>query len=107
MAISRALDIAPIDKDVLIYSDSNYSIMCVTEWYKKWDGNKWKNSAGKDVENKDIIKPILERIKERELANATTEFTWLKGHNNNPGNVKADELATKASKRAQAGIAAI
>ncbi|KAF2711229.1 ribonuclease H-like protein [Pleomassaria siparia CBS 279.74] len=97
LAISRALDIAPIDKDVLIYSDSNYSIKCVTEWSKNWERHDWKNSAGKAVENQDIIKPILARIKERNLTRAQTKLVWLKGHAKDPGNEAADRLAVSAS----------
>jgi hypothetical protein len=105
MAISRALDIAPIDKDVVIYSDSNYSIKCVTEWFISWVRKGWKNSAGKAVENQDIIKPIIERINERKLAKADTKFIWLKGHANHEGNVMADREAVKASRKAQLDIA--
>jgi hypothetical protein len=105
MAISRALDVAPIDKDVIIYSDSNYSIKCVTEWCISWVKKGWKNSAGKAVENQDIIKPIIERINDRKLAKADTKFIWLKGHANHEGNVMADAEAVKASRKAQADIA--
>jgi hypothetical protein len=105
MAISRALDVAPIDKDVIIYSDSNYSIKCVTEWFVSWVRKGWKNSAGKAVENQDIIKPIIERINDRKLAKADTKFIWLKGHANHEGNVMADAEAVKASRKAQADIA--
>ncbi|KAF2688771.1 ribonuclease H-like protein [Lentithecium fluviatile CBS 122367] len=90
-AISRALDIAPINRDVIIYSDSHYSIQCVTVWYEKWEENRWKNSAGKDVENKDLIKPIRSRLEERETAGAQTELVWVKGHNKNVGNEGADK----------------
>ena len=112
MAISRALDIAPIDRDVHIYSDSNYAIKCVTEWFVKWrengrknGDNGWKNSAGQSVVNQDIIKPIIARIEERHLARAQTKFTWLKGHANNPGNSAADLLAVNGAREARKMLA--
>jgi ribonuclease HI len=98
-AICRALEIAPIDRNTVIYSDSHYSIQCVTEWYKKWETNQWKNSAGKDVENKDLIKPIRQQIEYRTMAGAITEFVWIKGHAGIAGNVGADKLATEAADR--------
>jgi ribonuclease HI len=98
-AMLRALEIAPIDRNVAIFSDSHYSIQCVKTWYKKWETNQWKNSAGKDVENKDLIRPIRELIENREKAKAITEFVWVKGHSGNPGNVGADKLATEAADR--------
>jgi ribonuclease HI len=100
-AIKRALDIVPINRDALIYSDSNYAIKCVTEWFINWRKNGWKTSSGKVVDNKDIIEPILDRINERKLARANTNFTWLKGHANDPGNVAADSLAVNGAREAQ------
>jgi ribonuclease HI len=101
MAIKRAIEVSPIDRDVLIWSDSNYAIKCVTEWFPTWIEKKWKNSAGKDVMNKDIIEPIIDRIAERRLAGASTKFNWVKGHENNLGNVAADALATNGAREAK------
>jgi len=105
-AISRALEIAPIDRNVVIYSDSHYSIQCVTQWYKKWTSNEWKNAAGKDVENKDLIKPIRQYIETRELAGSYTEFVWVKGHDKNVGNEGADKLAVAGAERKRQMMAA-
>lgn len=90
-----------MDRPVRIYSDSNYAIKCVTEWYKKWETNGWKSAAGKDVDNKDIIKPIRTLIEHRDMCNTTTEIHWVKGHDKNIGNIGADKLASDAAKRAQ------
>ncbi|UPX18272.1 Ribonuclease H [Ascochyta rabiei] len=97
-AIARALDHAPIDRDILICTDSYYSIRCITEWSPKWLRNGWKNSAGKDVENRDLVEPIVSRVCEREACKAKTNFKWIKGHANNPGNVAADQLAVNGSR---------
>jgi ribonuclease HI len=100
-AIGRAIDIAPIDRNAMIYTDSYYSIKCLTEWFQKWEKNEWKSATGKPVENKDIIEPIIARIREREMAKATTKFTWVKGHGTNEGNIGADALATQGAKQSQ------
>jgi ribonuclease HI len=96
-AVARALDHVPIDRSVLIHTDSNYSIKCLTEWFQKWETHNWKSSSGKDVENKDLIEPIIARIRERDLCRARTEFKWIKGHGNDPGNIAADRLAVQGS----------
>jgi ribonuclease HI len=101
VAIARALDHIPIDRSAEIITDSNYSIKCLEVWSEKWERpgqNSWKNAAGKDVENQDLIKPILARIRERRLCKADTKLTWIKGHNNHPGNVAADALAVAGSR---------
>lgn len=60
-AIYKALTIITENsefKKIIIYSDSLYSIKCVTEWIKKWEKNDWKGSTKKSVLNQDIIKSI-------------------------------------------------
>ncbi|KAF2016466.1 ribonuclease H-like protein [Aaosphaeria arxii CBS 175.79] len=100
-AIKRAVELAPIDKEVLIYSDSNYAIKCVTEWFQRWEKNgKWLTSGGKPVENRDLVEPVIARIREREMAGARTKFQWIKGHADNAGNTAADSLARGGSRQA-------
>ncbi|CAI6328627.1 unnamed protein product [Periconia digitata] len=100
-AIKRALEIVPIDRYVRVYSDSNYAIRCVTEWYKRWVTNNWKSSKGKDVENKDLIKPIRAMMDDRDRCGSKTELIWVKGHDTNVGNIGADKLASDAARKAQ------
>lgn len=97
-AVARALDHVPIDREILIVTDSNYSIKCLTEWFIKWEQKGWKNSQGKPVENRDLIEPIIARIRERDICKAKTKFKWIKGHANDPGNVAADSLAVNGSR---------
>ena len=96
-AIQRAVDIAPIDRTAMIYTDSHYSVKCLTDWFRSWEAKGWKNSAGRPVENRDLIEPILKRIREREDAGAKTHFVWVKAHNGNNGNEEADRLANKGA----------
>ncbi|KAL2351217.1 putative ribonuclease H [Cryomyces antarcticus] len=101
-AISRAIEIAPRDRDIVIFSDSNYAIKCVTEWYKKWRLSGWISSSRKPVDNKDLVESIVNKIEERiNEYGVQTTFKWLKGHANDPGNVAADELAVQGAREAQ------
>jgi ribonuclease HI len=92
-AIVRALDIAPLNRDVTIYTDSRYSINCVTNWYKSWVRNKWMTAKNKPVENKDLIMDIRQKIDEREHLKSETYLVWVKGHADDEGNAAADRLA--------------
>ncbi|KAF2744494.1 ribonuclease H-like protein [Sporormia fimetaria CBS 119925] len=96
-AIKRAVHIAPIDREALIRSDSNYSIQCVTTWFQRWESNDWKTAGGKAVENRDLIEPIIERLRERKMAGADTKFEWVKGHGTDAGNIAADRLAVQGA----------
>lgn len=98
-AIQRALDIAPSHRDVTIFTDSRYSIDCVTNWYKNWQRNGWQNSRGKPVENKDIVQEIREKIDERDGFGKQTLFVWVKGHGTDKGNIEADRLAVEGAKK--------
>ena len=102
-AIQRALDIAPRHRDVTIYTDSRYSIDCVTDWYRNWERNEWRNKKGKPVENKDVIAEVRSMIVERESLGKQTFFVWVKGHASDEGNVQADRLAVDGA-RAGSGV---
>lgn len=114
-AIQRALELSPRDREITIYSDSQYAIKCVTEWFPKWRSNGWKSTTGKAVENRDLVERILNLIEEREQisrkyatgssgmarARARVHFQWVKGHKDDPGNIAADGLATAGAREAK------
>lgn len=126
-AILRALEVAPKDRMVVIYSDSKYAISCVTEWFQKWRSNGWLNSSNKPVENKDLVTKIIDMLDERlklnahrtmdyededevvdgeargpwEKGPAGVKFTWVKGHAKDEGNTAADELAVNGARVAR------
>ncbi|KAK4990793.1 hypothetical protein LTR50_002329 [Elasticomyces elasticus] len=64
-AIMKALELAPRDRPVTIYSDSSYSIKCVTEWFYKWRSNNWLTASKRPVENKDLVEKIIGLLEER------------------------------------------
>jgi ribonuclease HI len=70
----------------------------VTQWYKKWQTSGWQNSTGNDVINQDLIKLIRQRIEKRDGKGTKTEFTWVKGHASDEGNIGADLLAVEGSR---------
>ncbi|KAJ5293242.1 Mitochondrial carrier protein LEU5, partial [Penicillium atrosanguineum] len=98
-AILRAIDIAPRHRDVTIVTDSQYSINCVTVWFINWKRNNWMTKDKKPVENRDLVEPILARIEERNELKVKTLFEWVKGHNKDPGNEAADQLAVNGAQR--------
>ena len=74
-----------------IYTDSKYLKDGITIWIKKWKLNGWKTSNKKNVKNSDLWKLLEEKIQGHEI-----HWMWVKGHNENIFNEKADMLAKKA-----------
>lgn len=78
--------------DVTIKSDSQYTIDCITKWYKGWHRNNWKTQKGDDVKNKELIQHLHQLC-------SMHKVTWVKvkGHSGDKYNDLADELAVRAS----------
>ena len=74
-----------------IYTDSKYLKDGITIWIKKWKLNGWKTSNKKNVKNSDLWKLLEEKIQNHEI-----HWMWVKGHDENIFNEKADMLAKKA-----------
>lgn len=83
--------------NINVYTDSLYSIQCITEYSKKWVENGWVTAAGKPVESADMIRYILLLISSRSSYGGITKFTHVKAHSTNINNNAADALARIAT----------
>lgn len=88
---------------IVIYTDSEYAINCVTKWCPQWIKNNWKKYGNKQVKNRELIEPIFNYRKQYKI-----HFVHVKSHTKEPyrntpqwrmwyGNKKADELAVNGS----------
>lgn len=50
------------DEDIVVYTDSDYSINCLTKWISGWVARGWKTSAGGDVLHRDLIEATSRRL---------------------------------------------
>lgn len=50
------------DEDLVIYTDSDYSINCLTKWLTGWVNRNWKTAEGKDVLHQDLIRDTSSRL---------------------------------------------
>lgn len=102
--LSNSLDLILIDgkyiKDVLIYTDSEYVKKGVNEWCEKWEKNNWKRNDGIYVSNMHEWKEVYERIKYIKSIGCNFEVCWVRGHNDDVGNTKADLLSVIGMNRA-------
>jgi ribonuclease HI len=50
------------DEDLIIYTDSDYCINCLTKWITGWVSRGWKTAAGGDVLHRDLIQDTSSRL---------------------------------------------
>ncbi|TAE80359.1 MAG: ribonuclease HI [Alphaproteobacteria bacterium] len=73
---------------VQLYTDSQYVQKGITEWIVGWKRNGWKNSKKEPVKNADLWQDLLAACATHEV-----EWKWVRGHNGDVGNERADALA--------------
>ena len=73
--------------DVLICSDSVYSMNCVTKWIHGWKRNNWLTSNSKPVKNKELIESISNLLDELNVSqNITFKYVSNNKHRKPPIN---------------------
>lgn len=102
MAIQKALGQVFPDQDkytsIQLYTDSQYSIDCVTKFISHWLKNNWINSKHEPVKNKEIIQSIYElKIQFKNLSLNHINSHTGKQDQHSLGNDKADQLAYRAA----------
>jgi ribonuclease HI len=91
-ALYKALLIASKYNHAIIYSDSKYSIDCITKWAYSWKRNGWRKRGG-EIKNLNIIQNahrLYENVKNR------IKIEYIKGHTGIEGNELADRMAQLA-----------
>jgi ribonuclease HI len=88
MAAIQALEALTRPAQVHMYTDSKYVLDGITKWLPGWQRNGWKTAAKQPVKNVDLWQRLVTAMAAHEV-----RWTWVKGHNGDPGNERADELA--------------
>ena len=78
------------NQQIDLYTDSNYLRQGITEWIFNWKKNNWRTASKKPVANKDLW------IEISDLSSVmAVNWHWVKGHDGDPGNERADYLANR------------
>lgn len=84
------------ERQVIVFSDSQYLVNGMTTWTKTWMKNGWRTSAKKPVENQDLWVELVALSDQHGV-----EWRWVRGHNGNELNELADSLATDQAETAR------
>lgn len=84
-AVIESLAVLKKPCQILLYTDSTYVQKGMTEWIEVWISKNWKN-----VKNVDLWQKLLELARSHHIT-----WHWVKAHNGNILNERADLLANK------------
>jgi ribonuclease HI len=87
-AVIRALEALKRPCHVRLHTDSQYVQLGISKWINGWKKNGWRTADKKPVKNAELWRRLDELAALHQI-----EWLWVKGHANNQGNVRADELA--------------
>ena len=87
-AVIRALESLAPGCRVRLHTDSQYVQQGISQWIHAWKKRGWRTADKKPVKNEDLWRRIDELAREHRI-----EWLWVRGHDGDPGNEKADELA--------------
>jgi ribonuclease HI len=87
-AVISALEALNRPVPVTLYTDSRYVLDGVTKWLPGWQRNGWRTAGKQPVKNVDLWQRLVAAMARHEVT-----WRWVKGHNGDPGNERADELA--------------
>lgn len=80
-------------KNIIIYTDSMYSINCIKKWSKNWIKNGWQTKNKKPVKNQDLIKLAYNLVHKNKIFLKHIKAHTYKNDEHSIGNSIADKLA--------------
>ena len=92
LAVIKGLEALKKPCKVNLYSDSKYVVDAIEKgWVTKWKQNGWMRNKKEKASNVDLWERLLLMLEKHQV-----KFIWVKGHADNPGNERCDELARMA-----------
>ena len=86
--VLEALSRIPAGSTLTIHTDSQYVMKGWNEWLPGWKRKGWRKADGKPVANVELWK-LFEPL----MAKHKAAIAWVRGHNGDPGNERADVLS--------------
>jgi len=90
-AVIEALNYFKPQTNLNLYTDSKYVMDGSSKWIENWKKNGWQTAQKRPVKNQDLWIELDKLVNFHQI-----HWVWVKGHDGNFGNEKADYLATAA-----------
>lgn len=97
MAAIQALKLLKHPCTVHLHTDSTYLREGITKWIHNWKKNNWRTADKKPVKNVDLWQELETCLETHHI-----EWHWVKAHNGNVKNERADALAVLGREAARA-----
>lgn len=91
-AVIRALQALKRPCRVRLHTDSRYVHDGISLWLPNWKRRNWRTADNKPVKNADLWREL-----ESEAARHQIEWIWVRGHDGDIGNERADALANRGA----------
>lgn len=98
-AVAEALAVLPDGAHATVFSDNQSLVETLAKKLPVWRDNGFANVDPTILES---ARRIDASIEEKSLV---VEWKWLRGHNGNPGNERADALAAQGAREAKRDLA--
>jgi ribonuclease HI len=89
-AVIQALSALKSRCRVAVYTDSAYVKNGITTWIHNWKQRGWRTADKKPVKNVELWQRL-----EALAAQHDVQWHWVRGHDGDPGNERADALANR------------
>lgn len=92
LAVIQALAGLTAPIAVTVHTDSQYVIKGMSEWLEGWKKRGWRTASKDPVKNIDLWQRLDLLVNASKLK---VDWVWVRGHNGDPGNERADDLANR------------
>jgi ribonuclease HI len=99
-AVAEALEVVPTGARVVVFSDNQSLVAGLTRHLVGW---RERAFSGVDPLTVESVRRIDASVTGKHL---TVEWRWIRSHNGNAGNERADALAAQGAREARAELAA-
>ena len=89
-AVIEALSALKSRCQVAVYTDSEYVKNGITTWIHGWKQRGWRTADKKPVKNVELWQRLETLASQHDV-----QWHWVRGHDGDPGNERADALANR------------